>query len=86
MKIHALCRIPCTRTWQWRTSDNKGIYYTYSDGTAIHFYRDDGSYHQKVASCEKFKVCKTPSGTRKKLNRMYDTKSSDPTEENPWRF
>ncbi len=86
MKVHSLHKLEGTRTWEWRTEDNQGLYYTYSDGTAIHFFRNDQQWHHKVSSCEKFKVCKTASGTRKKLNRMFATKIADPTEENPWRF
>lgn len=86
MKIHSLHKLPGSRTWEWRTEDNQGLYYTFTDGTGIHFLHDGHQFHHKVSTCEKFRACKTISGTRKKLNRIFSTRNSDPTEENPWKL
>ena len=87
MRIKSLGKLtPDSGTWKWRTVEgDSGMYYTFADGTGIHFY-SDAETHFKVATCEKFKVCKTVSGTRKKLNRMFANKEADPSPENPWRF
>lgn len=87
MRIKSFGKLtPDSGTWKWRTVEgDSGMYYTFADGTGIHFY-SDAETHFKVATCEKFKVCKTVSGTRKKLNRMFASKEADPSPENPWRF
>lgn len=79
--------LPNSNTWQWRTVEgDTGLYYTFSDGTGIHFWQDGRRFHHKVATCEKFKVCKTASGTRQKLNRIFAEIEADPTVENPWKL
>lgn len=76
-----------SNTWTWRTVEgDTGEYYTYTNGAAIFFMRDSDKRSCKICTVEKFKVCKTPSGTRKKLNRMFADKQSDPDPDNPWRF
>ena len=87
MKVWKLKYLPGTKILTWRTvEDNSGEYYTFANGSGMHFRADDFSSHFKVATIEKFKICKTLSGTRKKLNRMFADKTHDPTEEDPWRF
>ena len=87
MKIYKLSRLPGTNTWQWRTVEgNTGNYYTFANGKGILYQRDDGKYGCKFCSHEKFNVCKTISGTRKKLNRIFDPLTEDPSPENNYRL
>ena len=59
-------------TWMWRTVEgNTGLYYTAAHGKGIFFMRDDQKYVNKMCTYEKFSSCKTASGTRRKLNRIF---------------
>ena len=83
MKIHSLRRLPDTSTWEWRTIEsNKGTYYTNAIGSGMFFRSDDGKYVEKLLPYERFKVCKTPSGTRRKLNKIFEHCEADPTPDN----
>ena len=87
MRICKLARIPNTRTWTWRTVEgNKGNYHTFANGKGILYQQDDDRYGCKFATHEKFAVCKTVSGTRKKLNRIFAPLTDDPTPENEYRI
>lgn len=87
MIVKQLHRLPCTNTWEWRTVEgDTGTYLTFANGKGGLFQRDDNRWGCKVCTHEKFSVCKTASGTRKKLNRMFSTKAADPSPEDPWRF
>ena len=87
MRIHKLTRIPNTRTWTWRTVEsNKGMYYTFANGKGILYSNDAHTYKTKLCTFEKFSVCKTPSGTRKKLNRLFAALTEDPSADNDYRL
>ena len=88
MRIKSLQRMEAnSSSWQWRTVESDtGLYYTFANGKGIHFLSDDHQFHHKVATHEKFSVCRTSSGTRNKLNRIFSTRPCDPTPENPWKL
>ena len=88
MRIKNLRRLdPHSRTYEWRTVEgDSGVYYTFADGTGMHYFRDDKQFHLKIATCEKFQICKTISGTRRKLNRIFAEQTADPTPEKPWKL
>ena len=87
MRIHNLHRIPDTRTYTWRTVEgDTGEYMTYANGKGILFNDDTRTYHQKFCTHEKFSVCKTMSGTRQKLNRLFAPLSEDPSPGNDYRL
>lgn len=87
MRIQKLRKIPGTRTWTWRTVEgNTGTYMTYDNGKGILFNDDAATYGTKFCTWEKFSVCKTPSGTRKKLNRLFSTLTEDPSRGNDYRL
>ena len=87
MRICKLARIPNTRTWTWRTVEgNKGNYYTFANGKGILYQNDARTYGRKFCTHEKFSVCKTASGTRKKLNRLFANLEDDPSPENDYRL
>lgn len=87
MKIFKLRKLAGTRTWQWRTVEgNRGTYSTFANGAGILYNQDDGSFGNKFCTFEKFKVCKTASGTRRKLNRLFSGLADDPTPENDYRI
>ena len=87
MKIKNLKNIPGTKTWQWRTVEgNKGNYMTFANGKGILYNSDDELFGNKFCSHEKFSICKTPSGTRKKLNRLFAPLTDDPTPDNNYRI
>lgn len=60
--------------WSWRNAngESRGLYYTNREGEGI-FYQDDrtGSIRQITGLCQ-FQACDTPSGMRRKLNKMFD--------------
>ena len=79
MKIYNLHRIDNEGAWAWRTVEgDKGDYYTNSNGEGMFFRQDNGSYVVKLLSYDRFQVCKTPSGTRKKLNSIFSECKEDP--------
>jgi hypothetical protein len=87
MKICKLSRLTNTRTWTWRTVEgNKGNYYTFANGKGILYQNDARTYGRKFCTHEKFSVCKTASGTRKKLNRLFANLEDDPSPENDYRL
>lgn len=87
MKVCKLTKLPGTRTWTWRTVEgNRGRYMTFANGKGILYQQDDERFGLKFATVEKFAVCKTPDGTRKKLNRIFKDLTDDPTPENPYRI
>ena len=88
MRICKLSLIPgTTRTWIWRTVEgNRGFYMTFANGKGILYQRDDNRWGLKFCTMEKFSACKTASGTRKKLNRLFATLKDDPTPENEYRL
>lgn len=87
MRIYKLKKIPNTNTWTWRTIEgNKGEYCTFANGKGILYSNDARTYGGKFCTHEKFSVCKTISGTRKKLNRLFAPLSDDPTPENDYRL
>lgn len=87
MKVFKLRKIPGTGTWTWRTVEgNRGNYMTFANGKGILYQQDDNSYGTKFATHEKFSICRTPSGTRKKLNRIFEPLTDDPTPENDYRI
>lgn len=87
MRICKLTRIPGTRTWKWRTVEgNRGTYMTFANGKGILYNQDDGKYGRKFCTFEKFSVCKTASGTRKKLNRIFARLTDDPSPDNDYRI
>lgn len=82
MKICNLHKLEGRRTWMWRTVEgNKGDYYTNPYGEGMFFQRDDGMDGGKLLSFERFKVCKTPGGTRKKLNAIFAAVEADPCDD-----
>ena len=87
MRIHQLKRLPGTSTWTWRTVEgNKGTYLTFANGKGILYNQDDGMYGRKFCTHEKFSVCKTVSGTRRKLNRIFAPLADDPSPDNDYRI
>ena len=85
MKVCKLKRIPGSKTLQWRTMEgNKGQYYTYANGKGILYMNDSKTFGIKFCTHEKFQACKTLSGTRKKLNKLFLPLSDDPTPENEY--
>lgn len=87
MHIKNLKYIPNTRTLTWRTVEgDKGMYLTYANGRGILYQRDDNRFGHKVATHEKFSVCKTVHGTRQKLTRIFADIEDDPTPEKPWKL
>ncbi len=80
MKICELKRMmKNSRTWCWRSVEgNKGLYYTNTEGSGMFFQSDTQDYVIKLLSYERFKVCKTPGGTRKKLNNIFKECQEDP--------
>ena len=57
-------------------------YYTNAIGSGMFFRSDDGKYVEKLLPYERFKVCKTPSGTRRTLNKIFEHCEADPTPDN----
>ena len=87
MRIQKLKRLSGTNTYTWRTVEgNRGTYLTFANGKGILYQQDDNQYGTKFATHEKFAVCKTLSGTRKKLNRIFEPLTDDPTPENDYRI
>lgn len=87
MRICKLKQIPNTRTFTWRTVEgNTGEYMTYANGKGILFNNDALTYGTKFCTHEKFSVCKTLSGTRKKLNRLFAPLTEDPSPDNDYRL
>lgn len=87
MRICKLSRIPGTRTYTWRTVEgNKGEYMTFANGKGILYNNDAKTWGRKFCTHEKFSVCKTMSGTRKKLNRLFAPLLDDPTPDNDYRL
>ena len=87
MKIKNLHKLPNGNTWMWRTVEgDTGDYYTFDNGKGMNFMNQDVGFRVKMATFEKFKACKTESGMRKKLNRIFATRTEDPTPENPWKL
>ena len=87
MRICKLSRLPNTRTWTWRTVEgDKGMYYTFANGKGILYSNDSRTYSTKFCTHEKFSVCKTPSGTRRKLNKLFAALTDDPSPENDYRI
>lgn len=87
MRICKLKRLPGTNTYTWRTVEgNRGTYLTFANGKGILYQQDDNQYGTKFATHEKFTVCKTISGTRKKLNRIFEPLIDDPSLENDYRI
>ena len=87
MHICKLKRLAGTSTWTWRTKEgNKGEYMTYANGKGILYNSDDMQWGTKLCTHEKFSVCKTESGTRKKLNRLFAPLLDDPSKDNPYRL
>jgi hypothetical protein len=67
------------REWLWRNStESRGVYYTDKNGEGIFFQSDrTGQTKQLVGTCQ-FKACETASGTRRKLNKIFDDLFEDP--------
>lgn len=67
------------KQWFFRNpSDSRGVYYTDRNGEGIFFQSDKtGQEKQLVGTCQ-FSACATASGTRKKLNRLFDDDWEDP--------
>lgn len=87
MRIQKLKKLPGTGTWTWRTVEgNKGLYMTFANGKGILYQSDDNTYGIKFATHEKFAVCKTVSGTRQKLNRIFQNLTDDPSHDNDFRI
>lgn len=67
------------KQWFFRNpSDSRGVYYTDRNGEGI-FYQSDrtGQTKQIIGTCQ-FSACATASGTRKKLNKLFDSPWEDP--------
>lgn len=65
--------------WFWKNSTNScGTYYTNGNGDGI-FYQSDrtGETKQIIGTCQ-FSACKTASGMRRKLNKLFDCHTADP--------
>lgn len=67
------------REWLWRNStESRGVYYTDKNGEGIFFQSNrTGQTKQLVGICQ-FKACETASGTRRKLNKIFDNLFEDP--------
>jgi len=67
------------REWLWLNStESRGVYYTDKNGEGIFFQSDrTGQTKQLVGTCQ-FKACETASGTRRKLNKIFDDLFEDP--------
>lgn len=67
------------REWLWRNStESRGVYYTDKNGEGIFFQSNrTGQTKQLVGTCQ-FKACETASGTRRKLNKIFDNLFEDP--------
>lgn len=65
--------------WLWRNgNDSRGVYYTDKNGEGIFFQSDrTGQTKQLIGTCQ-FAACETPSGTRRKLNKIFDDMYEDP--------
>ena len=67
------------REWLWRNAtESRGCYYTDKNGEGIFFQSDrTGQTKQLVGTCQ-FRACETASGTRRKLNKIFDERFEDP--------
>ena len=64
--------------WFWRTADDRGVYYTDKNGQGIFFQADrNGETKQITGTCQ-FSACASESGTRRKLNKIFDEFAEDP--------
>lgn len=65
--------------WTWRNAnESRGVYYTDKNGEGIFFQSDrTGAVKQITGTCQ-FMACKTASGTRRKLNQLFDDMCEDP--------
>ena len=68
--------------YTWRNgNESRGVYYTNGNGEGI-FYQSDrtGETKQLVGTCQ-FSTCATISGTRRKINRLFDEWGGDQYED-----
>lgn len=68
-----------SKQWFWRNSnESRGVYYTDKNGEGIFFQSNrTGQTKQLVGTCQ-FKACETASGTRRKLNKIFNDMYEDP--------
>lgn len=61
------------KMYTWRNAhESRGVYYTNRYGEGVFFQSDrTGQTKQLVGTCQ-FSACSSMSGTRKKINRMFD--------------
>ena len=65
------------KEWTFRTTDNKGTYYTNANGEGIFFQSDKtGETKQLIGTCQ-FQSCNTKQGMKNKLKRII-TWDEDP--------
>lgn len=63
----------------WRNgNDSRGVYYTDKNGNGIFFQSDRNGQEKQITGTCQFKACETISGTRRKLNKLFDDFSEDP--------
>ena len=59
-------------SWTFRTGDHLGVWYTNKSEEGLFFQHDTtGSTKQILGTCQ-FTACKTVSGMRRKLSRLFD--------------
>lgn len=68
-----------SKQWFWRNgNESRGVYYTDKNGEGIFFQSDrTGNTQQTTGTCQ-FKACETASGTRRKLNKIFNEFFEDP--------
>lgn len=65
--------------WTWRNANNsRGIYYTDKNGQGIFFQSDCSAQTRQITGTCQFNACETVSGTRRKLNKIFDEFTEDP--------
>ena len=67
------------KQWFWRTNgDSLGVYYTDRNGEGIFFQSDRTAQTKQITGTAQFSACATASGTRRKLNKIFDEFWTDP--------
>lgn len=68
--------------YTWRNgNESRGCYYTNANGDGVFFQSDrTGETRQLVGTCQ-FSACETMSGTRRKINRLFEEWGGDQYED-----
>ena len=66
-------------TYTWRNgNESRGTYYTDKNGQGIFFQSDRTGQTKQITGTCQFSACQTASGTRRKLNKLFDEFTEDP--------